>query len=75
MRDRVVYGHLKDFTAEPFAFLPLGRGHRSTSPLCSTRSRAAPSASGSPSSSTSTTVPPIDAAKVSKAYLASLGLE
>lgn len=24
--DRIVYVHLKDFTAEPFAFLPLGRG-------------------------------------------------
>lgn len=24
--DRVVYAHLKDFTAEPFAFLPLGQG-------------------------------------------------
>src|SRR3954468_7955755 len=25
--DRISYVHLKDFTAEPFAFLPLGRGH------------------------------------------------
>src|SRR5581483_8629027 len=25
-RDRIVYVHLKDFTAEPFAFLPLGKG-------------------------------------------------
>lgn len=24
--DRIVYVHLKDFTAEPFAFLPLGKG-------------------------------------------------
>jgi inosose dehydratase len=24
--DRIVYVHLKDFTSEPFAFLPLGRG-------------------------------------------------
>jgi inosose dehydratase len=25
--DRIVYVHLKDFTADPFAFLPLGKGH------------------------------------------------
>jgi inosose dehydratase len=25
-RDRIAYVHLKDYTAEPFAFLPLGRG-------------------------------------------------
>jgi inosose dehydratase len=71
--DRVVYGHLKDFTAEPFAFLPLGKG---TVDFAAVLEAFKASSIGE-----WITVeldeydgPPIEAAKESKAYLASLGL-
>ena len=72
--DRVVYGHLKDFQPEPFAFLPLGEG---TVDIAA--SVEAFKASGIGEWITveldGYAGAPIDAAKISKAYLASLGLE
>ena len=72
--DRVVYGHLKDYRPEPFAFLPLGEGTVDIA--------AAVDAFKASSIGEWITVEldgydgaPIDAAKISKAYLASLGLE
>lgn len=71
--DRVVYGHLKDFQPDPFAFLPLGEGTVDIS--------AAVDAFKASNIGEWITVEldgydgaPIDAAKISKAYLASLGL-
>ena len=72
--DRVVYGHLKDYQPEPFAFLPLGEGTIDFSAVLE--------AFQASSIGEWITVEldgydgaPIDAAKASKAYLASLGLE
>lgn len=72
--DRVVYGHLKDFRPEPFAFLPLGEGVIDFAAVLD--------AFKASSIGEWITVeldeydgPPIKAAKASKAYLASLGLE
>jgi inosose dehydratase len=72
--DRVVYAHLKDFTADPFAFLPLGRGQVD---LAATVAALKESAIGE-----WITVelddydgPAIDAARESREHLASLGLE
>ena len=71
--DRVVYAHLKDFRADPFAFLPLGRG--------SVDLPAVLDALKSSSIGEWVTVEldesegaPGDAARESKAYLASLGV-
>jgi inosose dehydratase len=71
--DRVVYGHLKDFRADPFAFLPLGDG--------SIDFRDVLDAFKASSIGEWITVEldeyggaPIDAARASRAYLASLGM-
>jgi inosose dehydratase len=71
---RVVYAHLKDFSADPFAFLPLGKG--------SVDFRAVLDALKATGLDGWVTVEldaydgaPIEAAKESKAYLASLGVD
>ena len=71
--DRVVYAHLKDFTADPFAFLPLGKG--------SVDFAAVIDALNGTAIGEWLTVEldefegaPIDAARESKAYLGTLGL-
>ena len=71
--DRVVYGHLKDYRADPFAFLPLGKGSIDFAAVLDAFTSSGigdwinvelDEYDGSP----------LEAAKESKAYLASLGV-
>ncbi len=71
--DRVVYGHLKDFTAEPFAFLPLGQGSVDF-PAVLEAFRASAIGEWITVELDEYDGPAVDAARASRAYLTDLGL-
>jgi len=72
--DRVVYGHLKDLRMEPFAFLPLGKGSIDFADVLDAF-KASSIGEWINVELDEYDGPPIEAAKASKAYLASLGIE
>lgn len=72
--DRVVYGHLKDYQPEPFAFLPLGEGVIDFAAVLDAF-KASNIGEWITVELDEYDGAPIDAARKSKAYLASLGLE
>jgi inosose dehydratase len=72
--DRVVYAHLKDFTPEPFAFLPLGRGAVDI-PAVLGALKASAIGEWITVELDDFDGAAIDAARDSRRYLASLGLE